>query len=94
MVLGRRRANSLEDAISRISDNVSALSELMGETASEEAKTSIRALRRRLDDLADESDGLVTQRLEESRVTISQNPLLAVGAAFGLGFVFGSLLSR
>jgi ElaB/YqjD/DUF883 family membrane-anchored ribosome-binding protein len=94
MALRGRRASSLEDTISRISDNVSALSELMGETASEEAKASIRGLRQRLDYLADESDGLVTQRLQESRDTISENPLLAVGAAFGLGIVFGSLCHR
>ena len=90
----RRRTDSLEDAISRISDNVSALSELMGETASEEAKTSVRALRRRLDNLADESDGLVTQGLQESRGTIAENPLLAVSGAFGLGVVVAALLRR
>jgi len=66
----------------------------MGETASEEAKASIRGLRQRLDYLADESDGLVTQRLQESRDTISENPLLAVGAAFGFGVVLATLLRR
>src|SRR5690349_18016976 len=45
MALRGRRSNSLEDTISRISDDVTALGELMGETASEEAKASIRGLR-------------------------------------------------
>ena len=94
MALRGRRASSLEDTISRISDEVSALGELMGETASEEAKASIRGLRQRLDYLANESGGLVTQRLQESRDAISENPLLAVGAAFGLGVVLAALCHR
>jgi CHASE3 domain sensor protein len=91
---GRKAANSLEDTISRIGDNVTALSEVIGETASEEAKASIRALRQRLDELADESDGLMAQRLQETRGAISDNPLIAVAAAFGLGVIMGAVLRR
>lgn len=45
MALPRRKADSLEDAVARISEDVSVLSELMGETATEEVKTTIRRLR-------------------------------------------------
>ena len=61
---------------------------------SEEAKASIRGLRQRLDYWADETAGLVTQRLQESRDRISENPLLAVGTAFGLGVVLATLCDR
>jgi hypothetical protein len=84
------RASSLEGTISRISDNVSALSELMGETASEEAKASIRGLRQRLDYLAEESDGLVAQSFRRA-ATLSRKIRCLVSA---LPLVLASFSAR
>jgi hypothetical protein len=94
MMRRRKAANSLQDVISRIGDDVSALGDIIGESASAEVKATIRSLRQRLDDLADASESLVTHGIQETRGTISENPLIAVAAAFGLGIVLAAALRR
>lgn len=94
MIRRRKSAKSLQDVISRIGDDVATLGEVMGESASAEAKASIKSLRRQLDSLAEESEGLVAQGIQETRGTISENPLIAVAAAFGLGIVLAVALRR
>jgi ElaB/YqjD/DUF883 family membrane-anchored ribosome-binding protein len=94
MMRRRKAADSLQDVISRIGNDLSALGEVMGESASAEVKATLKSLRQRLDDLADDSDSLITQGIHETRGTIAENPLIAVAAAFGLGIVLAAALRR
>ena len=90
----RRKSDSIQDVIARIGDDVSALGEVVGESASAEVRASIKSLREKLRDLEEDSEGLITHGIHETRGTISENPLIAVAAAFGLGVVLAAVLRR
>jgi len=90
----RRKSDSIQDVISRIGDDVGALGDVVGESASAEVRASIKSLRQKLRDLEEESEGLITHGIQETRGTISENPLIAVAAAFGVGVVLAALLRR
>jgi ElaB/YqjD/DUF883 family membrane-anchored ribosome-binding protein len=90
----RRASASIQAEISKIGDDIASLGNALGENASAEAKAMIRSLRQRFDSLTDSAGSLTEEAVGDASKTIAENPLMVVGAAFGLGVVLGALLLR
>lgn len=66
----------------------------IGENASAEAMATIRSLRKRFDVLAEDASSLTEDVVGGASKAIAENPLIAIGAAFGLGALLAAVLLR
>ena len=90
----QKAVGSLQGDISAMADDLASLGLALGESASAEASAMLKSLRSRLDNLTEDASGLAREEIQQVRGTIAENPLIALGAAIGLGFVLASLLRR
>jgi ElaB/YqjD/DUF883 family membrane-anchored ribosome-binding protein len=90
----RKHSLSIKQEFRRIQEELASLAESLGETASAETKTAINSLRQRLDSLGDVASSIMEEGVEDAREMVVANPLVAVTAAFGLGFLLAALIRR
>ena len=83
---------SIEEQMSR--DELSDLRRSIGENASDDTKSALRSLQQRIDGLADDAASWTREGVQQTRDTIAQNPLAAVGLALVLGVILGGVIAR
>lgn len=92
--VARSASASIQDEISKMADDLASLGSTLGENASTETKATMRSLRRRFDNVADDASAMADETIESAEKTITENPFIALGAAFGLGAVISAILLR
>jgi len=85
---------SIEEQMSRLREELSDLRRSIGENASDDTKSALRSLQQRIDRLADDAASWTREGVQQTRDTIAQNPLAAVGLALVLGVILGGVIAR
>ena len=85
---------SIEEQMSRLREELSDLRRSIGENASDDTKSALRSLQQRIDRLADDAASWTREGVQQTRDTIAQNPLAAVGLAVVLGVILGGVIAR
>jgi ElaB/YqjD/DUF883 family membrane-anchored ribosome-binding protein len=92
--VSRKAPASIQHEMSKIADDLSSLASTLGETASAEARATIGSLRDRFEGLKDYAGSMTDDVLEGAESSITENPFVAVAAAFGVGLILSLLLQR
>ena len=90
----RKAPAGVQQEMAKIADDLSSLAASLGETASAEARATLGSLRDRFEDLKGYAGATTDDVLEEAQASISENPFMAIAAAFGAGLVLSLLLLR
>ncbi len=85
---------SIQDELATIRADVASLGNTLGDVASAEARETIKAIRERLDRLADDAGSATRAGVDMMEETIEERPLVSVAVAFGLGVVLATLMRR
>jgi ElaB/YqjD/DUF883 family membrane-anchored ribosome-binding protein len=86
--------DSLQEQISRLSEELSNLRRSMSDSASDDTKSALRSLQQRIDGLADDAASWTREGVQQTRDIIVQNPLATVGLALALGVILGVVARR
>ena len=85
---------SIQEQISRLSEELSDLRRSIGENASDDTKSALRSLQQRIDRLADDAASWTREGVQQTRDIIVQNPITTVGLALVLGVILGVVARR
>jgi ElaB/YqjD/DUF883 family membrane-anchored ribosome-binding protein len=86
--------DSLQEQITRLSEELSNLRRSISDTASDDTKSALRSLQQRIDVLADDAASWTREGVQQTRDIIVQNPLATVGLALALGVILGVVARR
>src|SRR6516164_10949214 len=86
--------DSLQEQISRLSEELSNLRRSISDNASDDTKSALRSLQQRIDGLADDAASWTREGVQQTRDIIVQNPLATVGLALALGVILGGVIAR
>ena len=90
----RKASANIQQEMAKIADDLSSLAGALGESASAEARATIGTLRDRFEGLKDYAASTADDVLEGAETSITENPFIAIGAAFGAGVILSMLLQR
>jgi ElaB/YqjD/DUF883 family membrane-anchored ribosome-binding protein len=99
-MLHRRRnhrgksTTSIEEEVSKIKEDLAALGNALGESASAETAAALQSLRQRFDRVAENASAMTGSAIERTGKTITDNPFIAIASAFGVGIVLSAMLLR
>ena len=86
--------DSLQEQISRLSEELSNLRRSISDNASDDTKSALKSLQRRIDGLADDAASWTREGVQQTRDIIVQNPIATVGLALALGVILGVVARR
>jgi ElaB/YqjD/DUF883 family membrane-anchored ribosome-binding protein len=87
-------SDSIQEQISRLSEELSELRRSISDNASDDTKSALRSLQQRIDGLAEDAASWTREGVQQTRDIIVQNPIATVGLALALGAILGAVVSR
>jgi ElaB/YqjD/DUF883 family membrane-anchored ribosome-binding protein len=90
----KRRAGSIEDELSAIAADVTALGGAIGNVASAEVQEMLQSIRQQIDKVASDAGLATTEGMEVIADTIRERPIASVLIGFACGYLTAAIMRR